>query len=106
MRPGNQDKCVIELPCDLSIRGIADVYTEMNDALAGDGDFILVVPDAAMPDVSFIQLVEAARLKAEMAGGTLSLSKAADGALHAVLERGGFLTDMRPRDAKFWLHQE
>ncbi|SON53976.1 hypothetical protein HDIA_0435 [Hartmannibacter diazotrophicus] len=78
----------------------------MLDAMAESGDFVLVLPDAAMPDVSFVQLVEAARLKAEMAGGSLSLSKAADGPLHAVLERGGFLTDMRPQDAKFWLHQE
>ncbi len=63
------------------------------------------LPDDAQVDISFIQLIEAARIYAGTAGRQVALSQPATGALLDVLRRSGFLEDMSAEDAKFWLHQ-
>jgi hypothetical protein len=56
-------------------------------------------------DISFIQMIEAARIHAGTAGKSIALAQPATGALLETLRRGGFLEGMSADDAKFWLHQ-
>ncbi|WP_165216324.1 STAS domain-containing protein [Affinirhizobium pseudoryzae] len=65
---------------------------------------VSVSPDAVC-DLSFLQLLEAARVYAGTAGRVVSLSRAAEGGLLDLLERSGFLSAMTPEDRRFWLHE-
>jgi MFS superfamily sulfate permease-like transporter len=55
-------------------------------------------------DLSFLQLIEAARIYADTAGRTISIAKPASGQLYDLLDRSGFLQSMSQKDARFWLH--
>jgi hypothetical protein len=60
-------------------------------------------------DLSFIQLLLAARLSARLADRTIRLAHPASGALRDALQRGGFLTattDQAAADKAFWLQAE
>lgn len=56
-------------------------------------------------DLSFVQLVEAARLQACQEGKALQLASPAPAALRALLERAGFLTAPSAEDLAFWFHE-
>jgi len=71
---------------------------EQSDAIALD---TTAVTDA---DVSFLQLVCAARLQAERDGKDLRLAHPANGEVAALLERAGFCTDITSADHLFWFH--
>lgn len=59
-------------------------------------------------DVSFIQLLLAARSSAQRSGRTIRLAHPASGALRDALQRGGFLTAVNGQEADlaFWLQPE
>ncbi|MBD1544715.1 STAS domain-containing protein [Roseibium aggregatum] len=82
------------------------MHSLLLDALAQQAEVVLDIPDGAMIDLSFLQLVQSARLQADLSDNTIRLSKGAGDELRSVLDRAGFLTNMRPEDAKFWLHEE
>ena len=65
----------------------------------------IALADDCQADISFIQLVEAARIYAGTAGKDLTLAQPAEGSVLDVLKRSGFLEGMSAEDAKFWLHQ-
>ena len=71
---------------------------ERNDAIELD---LTAVTDA---DVSFLQLVCAARRQAERDGKSLRLAMPVHDVLAALLERAGFLTDIPSADQNFWFH--
>lgn len=96
----------ISLPDTLCVREICVAHTVLLDALAEQDELILDVPEGAAIDLSFVQLVQSARLQAKASDKNIRLSKGADDGLRNVLERAGFLTNMRPEDAQFWLHEE
>jgi len=96
----------VKLPDSLCVREITEVHTLLLDALAERDEVVLDVPEGAAVDLSFIQLVQSARLQAEASDKAISLSNGAGDRLRNVLERAGFLTNMRPEDAQFWLHEE
>jgi hypothetical protein len=54
-------------------------------------------------DLTFVQLLEAARRDAAKDGRRLTLDAPAGGAVLEVLQRGGFLDDAGSDRAKFWL---
>ncbi len=56
-------------------------------------------------DLSFVQLLLAARASARQANKTIRLNRPASGALRAALERGGFL-DAQAAARAFWLATE
>lgn len=89
----------------MTIRGIQSTRGLLIQALAGTDKLTLQFPDDAPVDLSFVQLVEAARSAAQRDGKSLSLAKPAGANIRRVLERGGFLTGA-PDAARFWLHQE
>lgn len=64
---------------------------------------VVDLSDVAETDLTFVQLIEAARRKAAETGCDFKLRHPAQGAVLEVLERGGFLEDTASDRAKFWL---
>jgi hypothetical protein len=75
-------------------------------AVEANPSIVLELDDAGEADLSFIQLVESARVAAAGAGGRLQLARPADGAVRTVLERGGFLDPAFPERTAFWTGTE
>ncbi len=57
-------------------------------------------------DLAFVEIVYSARDQWARAGRDLRLAHPAGGAVAALLERAGFLTDLTPQDLEFWFHGE
>lgn len=96
----------ISLPNILSIRNISEIYQSMTLKLRDGKMLVLEVADDAEADLSFVQLVESARMEAKASGKTLRLSSPASGSVLKVLQRGGFVDAFTAEDAQFWLHKE
>ena len=96
---------LLALPENLTVRTTNDVKEILLHALDTHATVNLDIPAQATIDLSFIQIVEAARLYADKCKKLLSLHRAADGALLAVLNRGGIVEGMDLNDKQFWLHQ-
>lgn len=91
----------LDLAGELTVRGVAEVHGRLVEAVRGHQSITAqIAPDAAV-DLTFVQLMEAARRAAAQAGGELTLSAAAEGQLLETLQRGGFLAD--PERRQFWL---
>lgn len=93
--------CSVEMPAELNIRTITDAHAQLSDALKSGAPIVVTVPADATVDLTFVQLMEAARRSAGDHGGQLSLSRPADGGLLETLRRGGFLQAADSR--RFWL---
>ena len=89
----------------LSLRTITDHRASLVSALTGNSSVSLAIAEDAQIDLSFLQLVESARIYAATSGRQIALGKPASGTLRDLLERSGFLQDMSSEDANFWLHQ-
>jgi ABC-type transporter Mla MlaB component len=83
----------VTLPLDgpATIRTIGAVRTALQEALARHHHIQLDVAAADPVDLSFVQLLLAARRSAREAGKQLTLAAPAGGALLCALEQGGFL---------------
>jgi hypothetical protein len=97
---------VIHLPAGLGIKNISEIHKDIHLHFAENGNIVLDIPAEAEADLSFVQLVESARLDARAAGKTLRLGAPATGSVLKVLQRGGFIDALSADDAQFWLHQE
>lgn len=96
----------LTLPATLTIKNILAVQELILDFLNKNTTAVLDIDEEAQVDLSFVQLVTAARKQAEMKAGQVLLARPATGDFYDVLKRGGFLDDMTPEAAHFWLHQE
>ena len=96
--------CVIETPESVTVRSIVDFSARLTEALAAHADIELDVDALGEVDLSFVQLMLAARADAAQRGGTVRLARPAGPAVAALLERAGFLTDPDPADLDFWFH--
>lgn len=94
------DPRVVLIDGALTIRNAEDVHAKLLKMLSGAGDLVIDVSDADEVDVSFVQLVLAARRSAREQGRALSLAAPAAGPLREVLVRGGFAAS----DPAFWGH--
>lgn len=74
-------------------------------ALSGTKPVVIDLGCEPEVDLSFIQLVESARLYAAAHGKALTLAQPASGSLLDVLERAGFIETASHEDALFWLHK-
>jgi anti-anti-sigma regulatory factor len=96
----------LTLPATLTIKTILSVQELILDFLNNNPAVVLNIDEATQVDLSFVQLVAAARKQAEAKAGRVLLARPASGDLYDVLKRGGFLDEMTPDAAHFWLHQE
>ncbi|MCI3135427.1 STAS domain-containing protein [Phenylobacterium aquaticum] len=93
--------CSVELSTDLNIRSIPDAHAQLSEALKSGAPIVVTVPPEATVDLTFVQLMEAARRSNGDRGGQFSLSRPAEGGLLETLRRGGFLEAADSR--RFWL---
>ncbi|MBF0561284.1 MAG: STAS domain-containing protein [Alphaproteobacteria bacterium] len=91
----------------LTVRTADAVRERLLAALAESNRFTIDCSAAEDVDITFIQLVIAARQSAARAGGDLALAQPADGMLLAALRRGGFLTDdcVGTTESTFWTRE-
>jgi len=95
----------LRLPQNLTVRAITVVQQEMLQFFANTASATIDIDDDCQVDISFIQLMEAARIYAGTAGKHIALSRPASGPTLDVLKRSGFLEGMSAEDLQFWLHQ-
>jgi len=95
----------LTLPDTLTIRNISVVRDDLLQALQEQDHVIVQLPADAQGDLSFLQLMESARVYAGTAGKRLALAKPVEGRLLDLLKRGGFAEEISAADAGFWLHQ-
>ncbi|WP_448663881.1 STAS domain-containing protein [Sphingomonas sp. CJ20] len=96
----------MRLPGAMTVRAAAPFQRDLLAAFDAQPDVILDLSDVAEVDLSFVQTVHAARDHAARHGGQLRLAAPAQGAVRALLDRGGFTTDASPEDLDFWFHGE
>jgi hypothetical protein len=96
----------LTLPETLTIRNILSIKEEIVSALENNSSVSLDIEQNAQVDLSFVQLVTSARCYADTHSKGLMLTQPAQGDFLDVLKRGGFIDDISPEAAKFWLHQE
>lgn len=94
------------LPPSLTIRHAAASREALRAAFEENGPIILSVPEDAEVDISFLQLVEAARQHADTFGRSIALDRPASGKFLATLDRAGFLAQADARNTEFWLHRK
>jgi ABC-type transporter Mla MlaB component len=88
---------------DLTIKGIDAIHAQLAAELPAHSNVILNISDVVEADLTFVQLIESARLSAAQRGARLALRAPVDEVLRAMLERGGFLDPSDPARARFWL---
>ena len=94
---------LISFVSDVTVANITQAYDELGAALRQDGAVVVDLDDVTEIDLTFVQLIEAARRKAAETGRDFTLRHPAQGAVLEVLNRGGFLDDATSDRAKFWL---
>jgi hypothetical protein len=85
----------------LTIRRADEISKALLEALDATDALTLALPDEGAVDLSFVQIVEAARIEAQRLGKTIALEAPAAGSLHKLLQDAGFLAT--PATSTFWL---
>jgi len=103
---GDLGKLVLVGGCTL--RTAEDTCAALLNMAACHAEFEIDCSNVEEVDLSFIQLLLAARSSARQSGRTVRLAQPASGPLHDALLRGGFLEaiDGREADRAFWLESE
>ncbi|PIO97075.1 hypothetical protein [Pleomorphomonas carboxyditropha] len=101
-----ENSTVIRMHPNLCVSDIRASYSTLVEALDGFSSIQLGIPTDAIVDLSFLQLIEAARLRANEQGKSLSLLEPANGELRRALDRSGLMTAATSADRSFWLHEE
>jgi len=98
-----QEKREVQLRvADLAnVRNIAEIHARLLDVYRNSDGVVLDLSDLADVDLTFVQLIEAARRTAAADGKAIALAAPAMGVLLDTLERGGFLSSKQ--DNAFWL---
>jgi hypothetical protein len=105
MNTSTHSEARLALPANLTVRAIISAREDLLKFMDAHDAATIALADDVQVDISFIQMIEAARIHAETVGKRIALSQPATGALLETLRRSGFLEGMSAEDAKFWLHQ-
>jgi len=97
---------VIRMHPNLCVSDAHASYSIISDSIRGSSSIQLAIPPDATVDLSFLQIIEAARLRANEQGKSLSLLEPASGELRRALDRSGLMTTATISDRSFWLHEE
>lgn len=95
--------CVLNISGDLTIRGVAGLHNQLIEAIGGNSSVVAQISEDAAIDLTFIQLMEAARRAAAESGVDFTLAEPARGALREALQRGGFIGEADVGRRQFWL---
>jgi anti-anti-sigma regulatory factor len=88
---------------DVTVSNIEQAHAELGAVLRQDGPVVVDIDGVTEIDLTFVQLLEAARRKAGETGHDFTLRHAAGEPVLEVLRRGGFLHDDTSDRATFWL---
>lgn len=105
MTASNVNEDYFCLPQNLTVRAITVAQQELLEFLKKNAAAKIEIPEDCQVDLSFIQLMEAARIYAGTTGKSIALTRPAEGPVLDVLKRGGFLEGMAAEDMKFWLNE-
>lgn len=94
----------IEISGPQDVRTIAALHTELVQAIKKSRAICFKLRRDVEVDLTFIQLVEAARRYATLNSKGLTLAEPASGQLTDMLARGGFVANAEAR--AFWLHEK
>lgn len=97
---------VVELDPVLTIRHAAALKEMLLAALDRTDAVELAIDENAEADLSFVQLIESARLQASLRSKSLRLASPAGGQVLKTLRRAGLTTDMSSQSRAFWLHEK
>jgi ABC-type transporter Mla MlaB component len=87
---------------NLTISNIVDAHAALAEAMEREDAVVVNLDDVAEADLTFAQLLEAARRTAAVRGRKIRLEKPAEGAMLQVLQRGGFLEPDDSERLNFW----
>lgn len=87
-----------------TIPHVTQAWTRLSAAVAAGGDLVVDISEITSADLSFVQLIEAARASCARQGAVVRLVQPAEGVLRDVLDRGGFLDGVDPDRLQFWTH--
>lgn len=88
---------------ELTIRTVSETHQALCKELQSRDEIELDFAEASDVDLTFVQLIESARLTALRQSKKLALAAPAGGILLDVLKRGGFVGQGASNSA-FWLH--
>lgn len=97
---------VVDSSPSSTVRTAASFRQSLLDAFEADDQVELDVGELVELDLSFLQLVHAAREWARRSGKSLRLRAPAPAPVAALLERAGFLAAPASDDLEFWFHGE
>ena len=100
---GESDISSVRFSDSVTISNISDAHGLLSSALERSSSVIIDIADVTEADLTFAQLIEAARRSATERGRTIQLRDGAQGAVLQVLQRGGFLDPADSERADFWL---
>jgi hypothetical protein len=92
-------------PQHLTIRTISDQHHHLKDKIDSCQTLAAEVPIDAEIDISFLQLMESARLYASSTGKMFGMLQPAEGTLLDALMRCGWLSADNAEIRRFWLHE-
>jgi hypothetical protein len=95
---------VMDVPTSVTVRSVAEFSHQLVQAIETHADVALDLASLSELDLSFVQLVHAARAHRGQDGGVLRLARPAGQNVAALLRRAGFLTQPDPADIDFWFH--
>lgn len=90
----------------MTISSIGAAHAELGAVLRKHGPVVVDISGVTEADLTFVQLLEAARRSTADTGQDLTLRHSADGAVLEVLQRGGFLDGDAGDRTTFWLQGE
>lgn len=96
----------LNVPPSVTVRTVAAFRSDLRNACESHSSILLDIDSLEEADLSFVQVVYAARFQMDHAGGTLKLAgpAAAGNPLASLLKRAGFTS--KPADIDFWFHGE
>lgn len=97
---------VVAVGASSTIASIVRLHNDIEAAIAAHADIALDLADTCELDLSFLQLVEAARRCCSKEGKSLRLLRTAGPALAQQLDRAGFTAAASADDIAFWFHGE
>lgn len=89
-----------------TIRTVDQLQNAILEALQSQSVVTVDASEVEEADLSFVQLMEAARRHAGADGKDIRLAQPANAHVRALLSRAGLLSDASPEDLDFWFHGE
>jgi ABC-type transporter Mla MlaB component len=102
----SSENAVVAFSGPLVVRTAKATHEALCAAFKAPGAVELNLTEVSEVDLSFVQIVEAARRSAAAAGREIRLSNPAEGALRDVLDLGGFLAPGDAARLAFWTHEK